>query len=363
MILSMLWDEGFLHILASRMDDNIAAVPCEFDPEEGVTIANLKHLLSNTLAAKELKKARSLGRFYLPQTPADVIHFGDFDHLIHNAVSRILWVPKNHEEKEGDLLRRSVLQQAVDKLQDHVLSCAMDCAYDKLGHAVSQYFISHRGLQAQLEELGFIGDALLLEVLGESWQAWKRPHLTLRVRTEALEWLSVVVWRILGVSNVLDGRFRAERTAGIVTDQLFDLLSDVDARLEALTRLADCGGDAEGSFRESSTTTRSLESLFSLLAGQRGVGDKPYALGIQQRLRHIEVAQLVKYSCTDNFSCRFSKKRRYQSDADHEDYSDGSSSLKDDAKWILDMSKVAARFCRNHASVHHENARTGGVGC
>ena len=180
---------------------------------------------------------------------------------------------------------------------------------------------------------------------------------------EALERLSVVVWRILGVSNVLDGRFRAKRTAGIVTDQLFDLLSDVDARLEALTRLADCGGDAEGSFRESSTTTRSLESLFSLLAGQRGVGDKPYALGIQQRLRHIEVAQLVKYSCTDNFSCRFSKKRRYQSDADHEDYNDGSSSLKDDAKWILDMSKVAARFCRNHASVHHENARAGGVGC
>ena len=64
------------------------------------------------------------------------------------------------------------------------------------------------------------------------------------------------------------------------------------------------------------------------------------------------MAQLVKYSCTDNFSCRFSKKRRYQSDADHEDYNDGSSSLKDDAKWILDMSKVAARFCRNHASVH-----------
>ena len=81
MILSMLWDEGFLHILASRMDDNIAAVPCEFDPEEGVTIANLKHLLSNTLAAKELKKARSLGRFYLPQTPADVRRCHSFRRL------------------------------------------------------------------------------------------------------------------------------------------------------------------------------------------------------------------------------------------------------------------------------------------
>ena len=52
-----------------------------------------------------------------------------------------------------------------------------------------------------------------------------------RVRTEALERLSIVVWRMLGVSSVLDDRSRAKRTAGIVTDQLFDLLSDVDARL------------------------------------------------------------------------------------------------------------------------------------
>ena len=28
------------------------------------------------------------------------MHFGDFDHLVHNIVTRILWVPKNHEEKE-----------------------------------------------------------------------------------------------------------------------------------------------------------------------------------------------------------------------------------------------------------------------
>ena len=65
------------------------------------------------------------------------------------------------------------------------------------------------------------------------------------MRTEALEWLSIVVWRILGVSSVLDGRSRAKRTAGIVTDQLFDLLSDVDGTEKTPVRAPAWGAECD----------------------------------------------------------------------------------------------------------------------
>jgi len=49
---------------------------------------------------------------------------------------------------------------------------------DKHSHMATRYFLTHRGLHAQLREAGHEQGAVLLEVLGRASIAWLRPRQT-----------------------------------------------------------------------------------------------------------------------------------------------------------------------------------------
>ena len=80
----------------------------------------------------------------------------------------------------------------------------------------------------------------LLLACGVAWQACVRKGFTKEWRDVQLNQLKVVIYSILGVKQDIgfDKRIMAaERTAGIVTNQLLDLLSWVDARRQIHERI------------------------------------------------------------------------------------------------------------------------------
>ena len=133
----------------------------------------------------------------------------------------------------------SVVRAAAKATCDPILKEIMEGSYDKLSHEVSMYFLSHEDLAQQLWKTHKPGAVFLL-ACGVAWQACVRKGFTKEWRDVQLNQLKVVIYSILGVKQDVgfDKRIMAaERTAGIVTNQLLDLLSWIDARRQIHERI------------------------------------------------------------------------------------------------------------------------------
>ena len=101
------------------------------------------------------------------------------------------------------------------------------------------YFLSHEDLALELWDTHKPGAVFLL-ACGLAWQACVRKGFTKEWRDVQLNQLKVVIYSILGVKQDIgfDKRIMAaERTAGIVTNQLLDLMSWINARRQIHERI------------------------------------------------------------------------------------------------------------------------------
>ena len=150
-----------------------------------------------------------------------------------------------------------------------------------------------------------------------------------------------------------------KRVAGLVTEQLIDTIANIDARLQLLARARIYA--PHSAVCEVAMTSRALESYFSTLAATAGSSHKLDAIGIQQRLIHLDVSQLVKQRHHEGFTTYTSKKRTRLAEVRRPDYNDGTSTLKDDEQWFAEVRKVARSFTTNRSSIRDHNAHKGGL--
>ena len=163
------------------------------------------------------------------------------------------------------------------------------------------FFITHSGMHAQLramasraggkaheatkegrlqdaavlraEEQDRFLDAVVMETLGRAAEAWLSPHLTEAWRTKALHSTSLLVRRLFGPAMYDTAALCSTgRSFCVTTNQLLDLLSNNEARLQWLKSLPPA---VRAQAKETAVSTRYVESHFSRLYSNVGSGHKP----------------------------------------------------------------------------------------
>ena len=250
----------------------------------------------------------------------------------------------------------SVVRAAAKATCDPILKEIMEGSYDKLSHEVSMYFLSHEDLAQQLWKTHKQGAVFLL-ACGVAWQACVRKGFTKEWRDVQLNQLKVVIYSILGVKQDIgfDKRIMAaERTAGIVTNQLLDLMSWINARRQIHERIP---LGVLSRMIETPLTTLHCESYFGTIANSAGSSVNPSASQIQERATQLDVAARIKGEIHSGFSVFSSRKQRKSNattswgfDGDmvsHTDQSDG---------WWDQLKKRVTRRIGKSFSIHELHA-------
>ena len=129
-------------------------------------------------------------------------------------------------------------------------------------------------------------DAVVLENLGGAAQAWLSPHLTQEWRTKVLETTRIFVHRLFG-RNLYDtaSLCTSERSWCVTVNQLLDLFSNAEARLQWLASLP---AQARGSAKETAQTTRFIGGHFGGLFSHVGSENMPTQHEIQGKLLKLD---------------------------------------------------------------------------
>jgi len=163
--------DGSLAHLA-QLESALRAMPAKW--KSALSVAEWGRHAANA----ELQAMRQSGfrQGFLSQAPEQrhLLHFYEAYHLFHNMVTRIIF--GNHDR--GGFLELPALRVAALEVGEKVLVDIAHQKVDKHSHMATHYFLTHRGLHAQLREAGHEQGAVLLEVLGRASIAWLRPRQT-----------------------------------------------------------------------------------------------------------------------------------------------------------------------------------------
>jgi hypothetical protein len=166
-----------------------------------------------------------------------------------------------------------------------------------------------------LRRLRYAKDALVLEIIGRSWEAWKRPHISEEEWAEAMQLVAALIYRMLGPELWDVDAINKARLLGFPANQWHNLLSNVDSHMIALKRL-----DPSASWEklhQTAFTTLLVESYFSGMAsavlGGAG-GKKPTGQAMQGRLQVLDVVGMIKYDQSRASSFRVSYPKRAMHD-------------------------------------------------
>jgi|AntAceMinimDraft_5_1070358.scaffolds.fasta_scaffold148935_1 hypothetical protein len=135
------------------------------------------------------------------------------------------------------------------------------------------YFLTHPSVPNELRAPGSAQDAVLFEVLGQAAQALNRPHKDPEWRIDSLHACLVLLNRIVdrAVRDVDLLLCRAGLLCFTVS-QPVNLMANLENQIRFVGTLS---SEEFEQFKETSLSTRAIDSSFSRLASNVGSGDKP----------------------------------------------------------------------------------------
>jgi len=295
-------------------------IPSSYKPE--ITVAKLKTHVANIKLRQLREEAHRQGRFYLPPKGHAVACVDPY-HNFHNFVTQLLKQLCGHGVDDADdnddggggdsgerVLVLAHLQAAADQLADRDLICILSGSFDRHSHLCTSLVIDNPALWAKMKELGYVREAKVLEIMGGAYAAWCKPHSTEGDRTRSLHLLTVMVHRLFGAGMVDVRVLTCHSFGGFPCRQWLDFIANADARAALLDSLNE---EERKLFKETSMTTISVESSFSLLPSSLGSSAKPPATQIQGKAPKLDAVRDIK---RDPGTCTFqwSKRKRKAGD-------------------------------------------------
>ena len=209
------------------------------------------------------------------------------------------------------VLKLATLQQASDNMGDELLSRILERPFYRHSHFCTSLVVSNPDLVAQLERMGEMRTAKVLEVVGGAYAVWCMPGSTEATHTRSLHLLIVLVQRLFG-GNLDDVTVLTSMSfEGFPTKQWLDLLANVDANAMFLTRLSP---ELRATFKTLALSTHHVESSFSQIPQASGSSVKPSVSELQGRAQKLDQAASFKRNQDHNLTFRFSKLKQKQSD-------------------------------------------------
>ena len=340
----------------THLDVVMSTFPASYQPP--VTVTALASVVQSLIVAEKQRQAAKRGWYYqhLPGQPSQIV---DVDHTFHNWITKLIWGQLG-QDPAFFLVSIIRLRAAAETVKDEVLSKILECSYDKHSHMCSLYVATHRGLLAQLRELGHIQDAEFIEALGLAWRAWKQRGLPMEKRFEYLWQFRLVVYRVFGFDALANvDVLRSTHIAGMITNQLLDLLAGIDVFEHTFFSLS---AAQQASFNASSLTTRGLENSFSFLASNTCSGEKFTMDQIKGSVRRSDsLAALIRLNCgpggEGGYTHQESRRRRKLQPDTSLSWSDGTA---DDDAFFRDIHRRARGYCGNRMQIRDINKYKGG---
>lgn len=149
----------------------------------------------------------------------------------------------------------------------------------------------------------------------------------------------------------------SERSWCVTVNQLLDLLSNAEARLQWLASLP---AQARGSAKETAQTTRFIESHFSRLFSNVGSGNKPTQHEIQGKVLKLDALIGLMRDEDRGFEIQESRRKRKFVEASDGGWNDGCSKKR--MMFEADVEKRVWPYTENRASTRTHNQRAGNVG-
>jgi len=354
--------------------EETSRTPGSFSPTLSVGVLTLH--VANLKLRQIRKEAMSHGRFYIPP-PGTAISCVDPYHNFHNFVTHLLkqliqsggdngvnddggGSDAGGEEGDGGDIGENVLVlkhllRAAKELGDRDLLTILNGSFDRHSHLCTSYVLDHPPLWEKMRALGYAREAVVLKVMGGAYAAWCKPHSTEGARTRSLHLLSIMVHRLFG-PGMLDVRVLTSKSfGGFPTRQWQDFVANADARAAVLESLPP---DLRKVFKETSMTTISVESSFSLLPSSAGSSAKPPATEIQGNAPKLDMVRDIKRRATDE-EYQESKRKRKLSDL----HGGGS---WNDGNWKnrvfnVDRKRAIKRYTKGRMDVRLLNQKRGGM--
>ena len=183
-------------------------------------------------------------------------------------------------------------------------------AFDKQWDLPYAAFVSDESFKRRLLEKGHVTDALVLDILCESFEAWSLPGLTAVERSIRLfhfAFLSFCLWgeQFFLPSKNTGAAFKKRR--GLTADNLLAMHANVDGIVQLLASLPDA---ARSVFVERClSNVPDLENYFSLLVQKCGY--KPDCETAEAAFRNIDAMSMIKAAYDKPFHINQSKNKHY----------------------------------------------------
>ena len=325
-----------------KIDDAFETVSRKWSPRLTVPVLE-RHLANselNVLLSKQVIKQFT---------------FTDFYHLFHNMTTRIIFDTKN----EYCVGLRAALKIAIEKIGCTVLRSIVDGAVDKHSHMATHYFLTHPLIPVELRALGRIQDAVLFEVLGQAAQALTRPHKDPEWRIDSLHACLILLYRIFGRA-VRDVGFLRRHTGLLcfTVSQLVNLMANIENQIRFVGTFSSVEFEQ---FKETSLTTRAIESSFSRLASNVGSGDKPTQHEIEGLVNHLDGLLVIMRQENKGFKVIESRRKRKMPETADAGWNDGD--VAAEKRYQNETMKAAKGYTTGHASTRDHNAHAGGQRC
>jgi hypothetical protein len=256
------------------------------------------------------------------------VHLIDFSHLHHNLwqslVKQKLVTNGTGRGAGQSVLPLARLLEAAIQTGDKILINGLQGNCDIHSHTMSRAVLTSKSLVRELVKLDYMREAVIMEIIGDSVEAWHVPHQTEALRSEALHMVSILVYRLFG-----DGLRNAQCLGrqffgGLPCKQWLDLVYNADAR-----RMLLCATPwpHRQAVVESSLGTGGCESHFASEASCSTSGHKADVQTIQQRTIQLDVAAQFKLEAQQDehgaFGARMSKRQCKDGAAKNNDWNNG----------------------------------------
>lgn len=278
--------------------------------------------------------------------------FTDSYHLWHNMTTRLLFNTKD----EYCVSLRVTLKLITEKIGCSVLRSIVNGAVDKHSHMATHYFLTHPSIPVELRALGRVQEAVLFEVLGEAAQALLRPHRDPEWRIDSLHACLILLYRIFGRA-VRDVGFLRRKSSmfGFTVSQLVNLTANIENQIRFMGSLS---SEALKKFKETSLTTRAIESSFSRIASNVGSGDKPTQWEIQGLVHHLDGLLVIMRQENKGFTVPESRRKRKMLESDDAGWNNGD--VQAAARFQKETLMRAKGYTTGYASTRDHNAHAGG---
>jgi hypothetical protein len=340
-------------------------IPSSYKPE--ITVAKLKTHVANIKLRQLREEAHRQGRFYLPPKGHAVACVDPY-HNFHNFVTQLLKQLCGHGVDDADdnddggggdsgerVLVLAHLQAAAELLGDRDLISILSGSFDRHSHLCTSLVIDNPALWAKMKELGYVREAKVLEIMGGAYAAWCKPHSTEGDRTRSLHLLTVMVHRLFGAGLVDVRVLTCHSFGGFPCRQWLDFIANADARAALLDSLNE---EERKLFKETSMTTISVESSFSLLPSSLGSSAKPPATQIQGKAPKLDAVRDIK---RDPGTCTFQWSKRKRKAGDLFGGGSWNDGIDDNGAADRDRRKRLVTFVTGRMNVRLLNQKRGGM--